>query len=316
MTIVSHKFKPLLENREHLTNEGFQIAWDATSLSLFKTCPRKYFLEALCGWKSKRESRHLTFGHAFHKGFELYERAKFSGLSHEDALKHVVRELCVLSSTWASDEEGEESPKNRKSLLRAVVWKLEEYRNDPLSTYIMPNGSPAVEYSFRFTLPHYTYDNIPYVFCGHFDRVATMNGEYFIIDHKTTSGQITPYFFEQFNPNTQMTLYNLAGKFVLPEPIKAILVDAVQIGKSFARFGRGFVRISDSQTAEFIDELKVWIAAANDCVRNQFWPKNESSCGNYGGCRFRSVCSRDCSVQHLYITQDFEQNPWNPLTER
>lgn len=83
----------------------FQIAWDSTSLGLFKECPRKYFYEIICGWRTKTASVHLTFGQLYHSGMEAYDHYAASigllagGLSNEQhdegvrrSLLHVLRQ--------------------------------------------------------------------------------------------------------------------------------------------------------------------------------------------------------------------------------
>ena len=45
--------------------------------------------------------------------------------------------------------EFEDTIKTRFTLLRSVVWYLEQFENDPCETVILADGRPAVELSFR-----------------------------------------------------------------------------------------------------------------------------------------------------------------------
>ena len=74
--------------------EGSQLqyAWDATSLTALKTCPRKYQLSILEGWRSRGEALPLTFGSAIHKAMEHFHKRKAAGAEHDENLRTTIRE--------------------------------------------------------------------------------------------------------------------------------------------------------------------------------------------------------------------------------
>ena len=44
---------------------------------------------------------------------------------------------------------------------------------------------------------------------------------------------------------------------------------------------------------------------------------NPSSCGNYGGCEFRHICSKSPQVREMFLKGDFSKGAvWNPLERR
>ena len=57
------------------TIPGLQLAWDSTSLGVFKRCPREYYFTIILGWVPRTTSVHLTFGIMLHKAREIYEKA-------------------------------------------------------------------------------------------------------------------------------------------------------------------------------------------------------------------------------------------------
>src|SRR5688500_1563889 len=101
---------------------GIQFAWDSTSLSLFKACPRKYQLSILMGYDPKSESIHLTFGILYHHALEVYDHMRAQGRSHNDATCDCVKAIMILSKDFQSDDPN----KNRFTLVRTVVWYLEQ----------------------------------------------------------------------------------------------------------------------------------------------------------------------------------------------
>jgi hypothetical protein len=115
-----------------------QWAWDSTSLGWLKECPRKYQYHMIEAWRGRGESIHLEYGILYHEALESYDRMRYEGgMSHDDAVKWVVREL--LTRTWREGKpwraamdlpaDDKASLKSRENLVRTVVWYLS--RNSP-----------------------------------------------------------------------------------------------------------------------------------------------------------------------------------------
>jgi hypothetical protein len=50
--------------------DGRQWAWNSSSLNPAKTCARKYYYEVICGYVTKDENVHLTFGGIYASALE------------------------------------------------------------------------------------------------------------------------------------------------------------------------------------------------------------------------------------------------------
>lgn len=306
-----------------------QYAWDSTSLSLLKTCPRLYQYTMIEGWASRDESIHLRFGIEYHHALETYDRLMVNGTDPEAALRLVVRDLHARTSDWRPDSASKAGRyKNPASLLGLVVDYVDRFRNDPTPTYIKADGSPAVELSFRFELefgpgtsgPSGTYAQ-PYLLCGHLDRVVTMADSLMIMDRKTTTTTLGPYYFAQYEPNNQMTLYTLAGRIVLDAPIRGVIIDAAQIKLEQPNdFQRSFTYRTDDQLTEWLGDLRSLLTVAEAYATTGHWPMNDTACDKFGGCRFRGICSKSPSVRDRFLAADFTKLPederWNPLKSR
>lgn len=289
-----------------------QFAWDSTSLSLLKACARKYQYSILEGWAPRSESIHLTFGILYHQALERYDRFKAEGSSHDQATIQTVRDLMIASSNFRSDD----SNKNRFTLVRTVVWYLEQFKEDPLETIILANGKPAVELSFRFSLD-ITLDGEPYLYSGHLDRLARdPHGDIFVADRKTTKSTIGSNFFDKFNPNNQMSGYTVGAKITHPEPVKGVIIDGAQVAVTFSKFARGFTLRSDDQLDEWMAEAQFYIKMAEGFARQDFWPKNDAACDMYGGCQFREICSKPARLRRTWLEADFVKRWWDPLKIR
>ena len=61
----------------------------------------------------------------------------------------------------------------------------------------------------------------------------------------------------------------------------------------------------------------IYLNLAQSFALNDYWPKNDKSCGNYGGCPFQVICSRDPKVRSEFIKHEgFYKRHWNPLENR
>lgn len=301
------------------TTPQLQLAWDSTSLGLFKTCPRKYQLSIVEGWQPRGTSVHLTFGIHYHAALETYDHAKFAGASHELATIAAVRRAMAdtwdqdLNRPWVSDDKN----KNRFTLVRSVVWYLDQFgASDNLHTVALANGRPAVELSFRMETSYRSSDGEPFLLCGHLDRVATLYNHAYIVDRKTSKHQLDERYFDQFSPHNQFTIYSLAGKVVYQLPIQGIICDAAQVAVTFSRFQRQPIPRSQEILDEWYHELGGWLAQAESYARDNYWPMNDTSCDKFFGCEFRPICRRHPSVREQWLRADYVRRVWDPLKTR
>jgi hypothetical protein len=118
-----------------------------------------------------------------------------------------------------------------------------------------------------------------------------------------------------------MSLYTLAGKIILGAPIRGVIIDAAQVllEKPNA-FARGFTYRTEDELEEWLVDLKHTLAHAEHCATENYFPMNDTACNNYGGCKFRGICSKSPAVRDRFLAADFEklepQNRWNPLSVR
>lgn len=317
------------------------FAWDSTCLGMLKTCPRLYYYTIIEGWSPKESSVHLRFGIEYHKALEEYDDHRLSGESHDDALRHTIRDLLIRLRDWDVDVSTRAGNyKNDKTLLSLVIDYIDRYKDDPAKTVVRENGQAATELSFRFELdwgPQAAPDTEnqlingeirfvpitpqPYVLSGHLDRVVTFNDQILVMDRKTTTTTPGSYYFDQFNPNNQMSLYTIAGQVVLNMPVKGIIIDSAQVLlEKPNNYVRGFTFRTSDQSQEWLNDLKFWLHSAENYATVGYWPMNDMSCGMYGGCKFRGVCSKDPSVRERFLEADFiklaPEDRWNPIKPR
>jgi hypothetical protein len=314
MDTTSPHPSPFLEGKAPI-----QWAWDSTSLGWLKECPRKYYYHMVCGYIGRGEAVHLEYGILYHEALESYERFIFEGHDHDQAVVAVVRS--VLERTWRNgapwrasvdlSPDDKVSLKNRENLVRTVVWYLSKFKDDPAKTRMHPDsGKPMVELHFQFEIED------GYSLCGYLDRVVEFQEQPFVMDRKTTTSTLGSYYFDQYDPDNQMSFYSFASRVAFKTPVKGVIVDAAQIAVGFSRFVRSFVFKTNDQLDEWYRDLKVFLRQARDYATSAYWPQNDKSCHKYGGCIFRGICSKSPSVRDKFLVSDFEVREWNPLIPR
>ena len=316
-----------------LPGTSIQFAWDSTSLGWLKECPRKYKYSMIDQWRTKSDSVHLDFGRWYHAGLELYDKYRATGASHDEALDHVV--MTAMRWTWNYPEDADATGdpgtpwasdhpnKTRETLIRSLIWYVDHFKEDPAQTVILANGKPAVELTFKMELDWGPDENgrlqtkdQPYLLCGHLDRVVSFAGGTYVMDRKTTTTTVAANYFDQYDPDNQMSLYTLAAKVIYQTPVQGVIIDAVQIAVGFSRFSRGFTYRTDSQIEEWLADSRAWFALAEHYATEGYWPMNDKSCHKYGGCPFRKVCSKAPEIRDKFLESDFTKKEWNPLVAR
>lgn len=306
-----------------------QYAWDSTTLGWAKTCWRLYYYQMIRGLRPKATGHHLVFGGAYASALEIYHKSRAAGETHDNALRQAV--ITALQKTVSYEPPTGETKKTKANLLRTVIWYLDRFEHDPAVTITLPNGKAAVELSFRFELDAMASEDQPYVLSGHLDRFVSFQGSLYDMDQKTTGGTLSSYYFDQFNPHNQMSLYTLAGQVCFQTPIKGVIIDAAQIAVGFSEFSRGMTHRTQGQLDEWLDSALFIMKTQRELATNAVdiingepqpecgevaWPMNDTACNNYGGCTFRGICSKDPSVRENFIQSGFEVRRWNPLEPR
>jgi hypothetical protein len=301
---------------------GLQLAVDSTSLGAYKTCPYLYYLSIVCGWKPKAESVHLTFGLLLHRAREIYEHAKAEGEAHDEALDRALD--WTLKATWITELRrgwiSGDPTKNRLTLVRTIVWYLDKYgQDDPFKTVLLASGKPAVELSFRFD-SGYTYASTQerVLFCGHLDRLAIFNDDFYIPDIKSTGHTIDGSYFAKFTPDNQFSMYTLAGKIAFAVPAKGVVLDAVQVLVTGTRFQRALVPRTEQQVQEWLEDSYQVLSEMEQSARSGHWRQNDRACHNQYGrpCDFREVCQRPREARQQWLAVAYKKRVWDPLQRR
>lgn len=307
---------PFLEN-------GIQWAWSATTLDAWKKCPQYYKYTVIDGLRSNNDSVHLKFGGHYASAIEQFYKLVTAGEDREAALVTVIHD--TLKATWeyipleGSDPVNpaitgrpwiSNHAKNRDTLIRSIIWYVDHWEHDNAAIVMLSNGRPALELSAQVEI------DTDLTFVAHLDRVVEYSGDIYVMDQKTTGSTVGTYYFDQWSPNNQMSLYSILGKVAFDVPVKGVMIDAAQIAVGFTRFERGFAPRTQGQLDEWLAEAVGWVRDAQRATLEERFPHNDTSCMNYGGCAFRNICNKDPSVRKQFLKTDFHIGTYNPLEIR
>ncbi len=221
--------------------------------------------------------------------------------------------LIVPASTF-EPWESNDPYKNRYTLVRSLIWNVDAREHSPFKTVILANGKPAVELSFNFAafeVAGYTIS-----LSGHMDEIVEIEGSVWVADDKTSKAELNERYFAQFTPNNQMSLYTIAGRVIFGEKVQGVFIRAAQIQVGGTRFANKMVPRPKAVTEEWLADTKKWVELAHKYATENHWPKNDTSCNDYGGCAFRKVCSVSPSHREAWLKEDFTKREWNPLQNR
>lgn len=164
---------------------------------------------------------------------------------------------------------------------------------------------------------------------GIIDMLAEINGDLYVVDHKTTS-IISQDFFDGFEIAMQPTGYFAAMRAAFPDlPIKGFMANVLACRKPVAAFTKSgkptsskpfeaFRRqyhYSDWHVNEFKQDTLALVEELFANVTNKFFPKKTQWCvGKYGKCPYFDVCSLPPqSRMDMLMSDQYINNTWKPV---
>ena len=326
--------EPKKPNSSFSTNiPGLQTSWDATCLSSIQRCAFLYATTYIEQLEPLQESISLKFGTAFHSSLETYTKAIFAGAPHKEAQALALRHAHSETGDYTKDKEGNiisftpwvhSLPRKEMigivPLLRAIIWYTDTYIEDDFVTVQKENGDPAIELSFTLPAGQENLAGEPYFYVGHMDRLAEWRKKIWVCDWKTTSQSLdSQWYRDTFDPTTQGYLYMIAGNAMYHKKVDGIMYDLVGSQVYGTKFDRlHLVWKGDEFMNEFLAEQYQWIKFAEACALAEEWPRNFNSCGMYGGCPLRDLCTSPKKLRGRLANSLLKrrEEPWDPAKAR
>lgn len=165
-----------------------------SALSTFRACPLRYKLRYLDGLELRDAARnvhHLEYGKAMHAGLEIwYSGPETSGIqSMQD----------TFAAAYPIQLDPSDKAKTQENGIRALALYVERWREEDRKWKVLEVEGPG-------TL-NYTLDSgLNELHCDLVMENLEHGGVY-VWDHKTTTKQLGPWYWDQYSPNSQITGY-------------------------------------------------------------------------------------------------------------
>jgi hypothetical protein len=204
------------------------------------------------------------------------------------------------------------------------------------------DGVPSVELPFavplgEITLPESTtffskiyqttevtsidLSHVPVVWIGKIDGVIIHKGEYWVMDHKTTS-IMGPTYYDQYYMSGQMIGYTWALQKLLNIPIRGVLINVFGVRKPTktgkgTEFGRQFISYEQHLINEWQVNTLSLIGQFFANLAAESFPKRTTQCIRYmRKCAYWDVCNLPAEHRPaLLYSNNFKQITWSPLNE-
>jgi CRISPR/Cas system-associated exonuclease Cas4 (RecB family) len=304
-----------------LANEVIQLhpsheIIDASKLTTYCDCPRKFFYEYVLGWRPDYPNNHLVFGSAWHVAVEHLLRNAYSSESIDEAkllfLAHYRKDL-------PPETDELYAPKRPLDALRALDYYVDRFRDDAYKYEVLHTeigGSVLIA------------DNAPMWFKIDAMLREHTSGQIVLLDHKTSQRKSSKWSSE-WQLSTQILLY-LHVLYCLygTDDVKQAIVRGTffykaqppQFDQAYLRKTNDLMQAWATSTNKWYEDLRhdldvLWRECTTDSTVMEAFPQNPNACNKYYGCPYLDYCSawanplRKCDEPPL----GFKREYWSPV---
>ena len=319
----------------------FPNSIDSTMLSAYTDCPQKFFIEYCLRLSPQGRSPDLHGGGAVAAGMEATRKAFFhDGKSMEESVGVGLEAFTIY---WGDFEPPEKHNKTYINMAHAfteywIKWNLE---TDDLTPLDLPGEASSIEFTFALpTRVTHPITGDPILYSGRCDLAATRGGIVQVVDEKTTKS-LGSSFARKWGMRGQFMGYcfalNTLGMQCEHALIRALCIqvtdlklEEILVPVPYYKQQRWW-NASQNKIEEIVGrwhwmlERREQIAKQNPTLGrielNQL--QNEAShgiwtyafaeaCEQYGGCSFKTLCSRQHPELHY---GGYDTRIWDPLAK-
>jgi hypothetical protein len=275
---------------------------DYSSLSMYMTCPRKYWWRSIQHITTATDHPALTNGKAYHAAIADYHRARLAGASFNDAV-----EKGIATAIPIMQEIKVEGTKRNATVAEACLRNYFTRWNDDVSTILHVEVGGAVDLG-------------DFLYVGLIDAIKDTPYGIGINETKTTT-VVGDRWQLRGKPNMQIEGYMFMASVLLGKDVLSGTLDVIPIHEDSKKRKDPF-RIPTTRTHEELAEwhrnVAHWFAKIEQDKHDDFFSMDTNQCVPLIGsdCPYHIVCKlyenphgrSDITVPGEYIIK-----PWLPL---
>lgn len=313
---------------------------DNTKRSTAATCLRKYYWAHERHIKPRHGSSALRYGVVWHATMDaFYTHIQENGWRKDGkALEIAALTARVEWAEYSRKQVFYDDYRSLGNLMIALLRYMDHFASDESMLEIIASENlfeiPMYPETEEETVTCYnpplpSQDGIEdpfFIFTGMIDLEVMLNGEPWIIDHKTT-GKPVQMVANQLRNSPQFIGYTFAASKELAIKPNGFLVVIAHISayksKTTQLYGNpkiDFMRNPELYTDDDVGEWRLGIfdtaRQVMRCKRTNVWPKRFDSCHTFGTCEFNGLCSQQRPKEDVLFGEDyFVDDPWDIIAE-
>ena len=295
---------------------------DASKISLYQECARKYFMRHMLGWELDTPNIHLVFGKAVHKAMEIAITAQGKGIkTQQEALQIIIKAEEVFNDIYRKDfpEETDQQyyPKVPGRIPDLIAEYLKYYREDEVEERVLYTEVAGTVPITNNSVAHFRIDAI---------RENDLEGVY-VLEHKTGSKQ-GRQFEDQFYLKTQTGMYTHVLYALFPQDwVYGVKINGLIFLKGKTEFVRIPIRKQPADMEMWLWETQQWVKEIEDdtqrlseCTDKDYvmkaFKRNPENCVKWFGCPYLEFCkARNNPLVNVIPPPGFKQEWWDPRDE-
>lgn len=288
---------------------------DNSAISLFKTCPRKYFLrieQAIC---QATPGPALSTGSAVHDCKDIYLKAKIAGHRHEEC-----KEIALYSLS--------------KAML--AIPNPDELRNETVLVKIMDRYFDRWKdeiYTCIDTEVGFAVDLEDFIYVGKIDAIKTHPAFGLLVEETKTTTIVGNRWDLRTKPNCQIDGYVSSYYILTGEMPYGAILDVIPVYDETKTREKGQAavdkkvkaneafRLITSRSKQDVDNwittTKEWFSHIIRMKETKVWPMNTDACAPLVGytCEYIPICSEHPNVSDVHamnISSIYKVEEWEP----
>lgn len=312
---------PNYPTREAL-EAAVETGWDATTASGIARCPRFGEYKIRYGLEPKTNAVYLRAGNALHGAMALH---------YAGAPQDLV--LAELRNTWGAEDQvlpaGHSFSHLNLPFLETVLKNYFDYSKKadnfrPLTMKLddldLTNVLAAM---FQLTpdghvilgeckiIMKFQVDGEQFIYSGKPDLPVEMGGAIYMMDHKSTSGYLSSWYFDQYRFSNQLRGYCAMLAELTHLQVNGALINGMYVGEKAAssefkgnRFGRyGPMLYQPAHLTEALRNQRAWQKVLDYYEAQGYYPQHASKlCSN---CPFESLCAATPAIRESVMKTEF-----------